>query len=1051
MRRVSVSVVFAAFFLFLSTLSWAQSTTANLDGHVTDSSGAAVIGATVTATSVETGTSRSTTTGEAGIFHFGFLRVGDYNVTATMKGFKKETRSVRLTVGANANLEFALPIGEVAEEVKVEGIAEAIEPTRSMVSTVIDEQQISSLPVNGRQFIDFALLAPGVTVGNTTSGSTDVIIEPVTKLSFAGQNIHFNFIAVDGADNISTASGVQRTTPSQEAVREFRVINSSYSTEFGRAVGGIVNIISKSGTNSYHGSVYEYFRNDVLDATNILQSPGLNKLRQNQFGFTIGGPIKKDKTFFFGNYEGQRRRESPFYNSIILNNINQINAFKTFWGLPAEPTGLNVTRTADYDNFLIKLDHMMSEKHNMFVRYFFNHQTGLNVSPLNDGFDLPSAFKNNDFTDHSLVGGITSTFSPTLQNELRLNYGRRFFDFTTASTQPHLEVVNEFAAGVNRGNPDYYREWRFEVVDNVTKNFGNHTLMFGGNFNYVNTTESFPLFYPSEVHFDCISGCPFPMLGPGNDPSQAAPFVMFFQRNDAASGFTEPTVIPGGPAAFQGVAIPQQIRDLATGTLGHTYDGLFIMDKWRPTPDLTLNFGVRWEFETWPSEALNNPMKDVDPRFGFAYRIGTSKNLVLRGGAGLFHGIIPSPLLMCQIPSCGGLTQYPGREAQQDTLNANTLLWAFASAPAITNIGFGSFMTTGTYPDAVPLGFCPPGPFTPGGFLAGCGFWGTATIVRFNKDHARPYGIQTSLGLGMELFKGGTLDISYLGVRGRKEGSFYNVNQPAPSGTVTAFDSNGDSAPKNTFFAAPGIPGTANPDYAVFFEADSRWSSQYDGLLINFNKAVSHHFGAGVSYTWSKGIDNGPNPSFVLIPQDNINVQQERALSSDHVAHRFVMNTTITTPTDKNPIVNNWEFATIVSLETPHYFTKFAGFDANGDIFDNNDRVGVEPRNTFQGDGYQSVDLRISRAFNITEKVKLQGIAEAFNLLNTTNIKYFNTTYGASDFCNFNPVNAVGPAGVPNVCALGVGHLEGSPNPNYGTPRAVYNPRQLQFALRLTF
>src|SRR2546421_12564782 len=154
-----------------------------------------------------------------------------------------------------------------------------------MVSSVIDEQKIENLPVNGRQFIDFALLAPGVTIGDTTSGSTDVIIEPVPKLSFAGQNIHYNFVAIDGADNMSTASGIQKTTPSQEGVEEFRVINSSYSTEFGRAVGGIVNIITKSGTNSLHGSLYEYFRNDAMDAKNALAAPGgVNKLRPNQFG-----------------------------------------------------------------------------------------------------------------------------------------------------------------------------------------------------------------------------------------------------------------------------------------------------------------------------------------------------------------------------------------------------------------------------------------------------------------------------------------------------------------------------------------------------------------------------------------------------------------------------------------------------------------------------------------------------------------------------------------------------------------------------------------------
>src|SRR5260370_900230 len=152
--------------------------------------------------------------------------------------------------------------------------SELVEPTRTEVSTVITERQIINLPVNGREFIDFALLSPAVTVGDTTSGSTDVIVEPVTKLSFAGQNIHYNFIAVDGADDISTPSGIQRGTPPQESVQEFRVVNTDYSTEFGRATPGIVNIITRSGTNEWHGALYEYFRNDKMDAVNLLSAPG---------------------------------------------------------------------------------------------------------------------------------------------------------------------------------------------------------------------------------------------------------------------------------------------------------------------------------------------------------------------------------------------------------------------------------------------------------------------------------------------------------------------------------------------------------------------------------------------------------------------------------------------------------------------------------------------------------------------------------------------------------------------------------------------------------
>src|SRR4029077_18672018 len=176
-------------------------------------------------------------------------------------------------------------------------------------------------------------------------------------------------IAVDGADDISTASGIQRGTPPQEAVQEFRVINTDYTTEFGRATAGIVNIITKSGTNNWTGSLYEYFRNNVMDAKSILSAPGFNILRQNQFGASLGGPVKKDKTFIFANYEGQRRGESPTYNSAVLGNITAINQVKTqVFGLPAE--NLFVLRAANTDNGFFRLDENLSSRNYLYVRYF---------------------------------------------------------------------------------------------------------------------------------------------------------------------------------------------------------------------------------------------------------------------------------------------------------------------------------------------------------------------------------------------------------------------------------------------------------------------------------------------------------------------------------------------------------------------------------------------------------------------------------------------------------------------------------------------------------
>jgi hypothetical protein len=310
------------------------------------------------------------------------------------------------------------------------------------------------------------------------------------------------------------------------------------------------------------------------------------------------------------------------------------------------------------------------------------------------------------------------------------------------------------------------------------------------------------------------------------------------------------------------------------------------------------------------------------------------------------------------------------------------------------------------------------------------GFLGPTTIVRFTQDHKLPYGIQNSVALEFEPIKDTVLNISYLRTHGVHLGSFYNINQaPSPGGPICGLhDSRGHTGCKAQF-----VPASAN---FVYFEADSRWYSEFDGLLVNLNKRLNHHFGYGISYTWSKSLDNGPNPSFVLIPQDSFNFRAEKALSADHVAHRFVGTATFQGPTQKNFLVNDWQLSTIVSLESPHYFTKFAGLDTNGDGFTANDRVGIEPRNTFKGDSFQSVDLRVSRVFKIREKLALQALAESFNTMNTVNVRFFNTVYSAPDFI---------PVGTPGT------FREGSPNPGYGTTRAIFNPRQIQFALRLTW
>src|SRR5262249_7145610 len=333
-------------------------TEAQLNGTVRDPTGSVVAKAGISLRNVDTNHVYTTNSNGVGFYILTSLLPGTYELTVESHGFAKyEQTGVVLRVAQAATIDIGLKVAGATETVNVRAEAPVIEPTRTEVSQVVETQQIQSLPISGRLFTDFALLSPGVTTGRIGLQST--FTDPtVTRISFGGQRDLNNSVTVDGADNINTATGSQRATPSQEAVSEFRVINNSFAAEYGRALGGIVNIVTKSGTNDVHGSVYEYFMNNSLNATALLTQPGFDTFRQNQFGATLGGPIKKDKTFYFVNYEGQRRGQSPQYPGLLVQNLGAINAVKSSFGIA--PENLNVLKTADIDNGFIKVDHQLN-------------------------------------------------------------------------------------------------------------------------------------------------------------------------------------------------------------------------------------------------------------------------------------------------------------------------------------------------------------------------------------------------------------------------------------------------------------------------------------------------------------------------------------------------------------------------------------------------------------------------------------------------------------------------------------------------------------------
>src|SRR6266481_1607754 len=465
-----IALAFVSFFASGSPAYPQGTTVAQLTGTVLDESGGAVKGASVALHQPETNRSYQTTSNDSGYYAIPNIPPGAYELTVSFKGFATSIRKgVELTVGQSATIDITLKVATSAEQVIVTSEAPFIEPSKTEISQVIGTQEINSLPISGRLFTDFALLTPGVATGRTSLQSTITEFE-VTRVSFGGMRDLSNLVTVDGADNINTATGSQRSTPPQEAVAEFRVVNSSFGAEYGRALGGIVNIVTKSGTNDFHGSVYDYFQNNATDARSLLQpAPQSDALHQNQFGATASGPIKKDKIFFFVNYEGQRREESPTYPTTLLEpvlafsnkapfaptvqttNLALINQAKEALGIAQE--NINILKTKDNDYGIVKVDHQLNADNHLTIRY--NIEDGRDLNQLvgstldGGGIGAPSSGRNVYLRDQSLVGTVAAILKPDVVNSGLVQYARQHYNFPGVTGQPNLDIPNTLLFGTS--------------------------------------------------------------------------------------------------------------------------------------------------------------------------------------------------------------------------------------------------------------------------------------------------------------------------------------------------------------------------------------------------------------------------------------------------------------------------------------------------------------------------------------------------------------------------------------------------------------------------
>ena len=491
---VAVCVLGAVVSLAPLAVAQAALSFAQLNGTVQDPGGRAVFKAKVVVHDPDTNQTFQAATDTAGFFVVPNLPPGRYELTVTVTGFARYRQTgIILTVGQVLTVNPALKVASVSEEVTVTTEAPLVEPTKTEISQVVETQQIEELPTSSRVFTDFALLTPGVASSRTSLGTTFTEFE-VTQISFAGMRSFSNEITVDGADFVNSASGIQSATPPQESVQEFRVVNNSFGAEYGRAMGGIVNIVTKSGTNNMHGSIYEFFQSSAADARSPLQpSPLPHALRQNQFGAAVGGPIAKDKTFFFLNYEGKRSAQSPVYPPDLVNNILLIDQAKALMGLAPEGcTGAvtaclpnfannpaNITqaqafgflqgflKTGNDDFGFVRLDHQLTTNNRLAFRYNVEDIRSLGELVGNTldggGIGVPSGGRNLFVRDQSAVATVNSLLKPNLINTVLVQYARRHYNFPGATGQPDFSILNDLELGHNFGTNDRLYETRGQL------------------------------------------------------------------------------------------------------------------------------------------------------------------------------------------------------------------------------------------------------------------------------------------------------------------------------------------------------------------------------------------------------------------------------------------------------------------------------------------------------------------------------------------------------------------------------------------------------------
>ena len=920
---------------------------ASLTGRVTDPTGAVIMGARVTARQIETNITNATTTDGEGRFRFPYLNIGPYEVTVRQSGFADAVRPVTLTIGAAFDLPVSLALGSGQENVTVSSASGAVEAARTQIAGTVTHEEVSTLPLNGRSFLDLTLLVPGVSPTNTASTQlfSETSAVPGQGISISSQrNLSNNFI-VDGLSANDDAAGLAGTFYGLDVVREFQVVTSGGQAEFGRALGGYINMVTKSGTNLLHGDLYGYFRNQRLNAANALTGTKL-PLTQGQYGGSIGGPIVKDRAFYFTNFE-QRLLNQSGVITIPQATINTINSRLVSSGYPGPQiaTGL-YPNPVHMTTFLAKEDDKISQNDQFTARYSLYDVHSSNSRGVG-GTSAVSAAAGLSDLDQTVAASNIYTFSSRTVNETRAQY-------TTSSLQappndpigPAVNISGVASFGTLSGSPTARVDRLFEIADNLSHQSGGHAIRGGVDFLWNDLTITFP----RAIH------------GSYSFPSLAA-----FQTG-AYTTFTQ---------TFGSPIVPQMNPNV----------GFYVQDEWHVTPALTFNAGLRYDLQFL--RAIATDTNNLSPRVGLAWSPFSSRNMVVRASFGIFYDRTPLRALANALISSGNTTNLV--TAQQ---LSESLAFGQTGAPVFPNIL-----------SRVPAGVL-------------------VSFTTMDPHMQNAYSQQASLEIEQQFGHHGTLSVSYQHMRGAH--LIVSINQNVP-GCTAAVD------PVNLCRPNPGYQN--NSQYSP--AADSR----YDGLSISFLQRPLKWGTFRVSYTYSKALDD-VGEFFFSAPINNFNIQQDWARSDDDQRHRLVFDATIhaaMTParTVWQRISHGFQLSGMLQYYSALPINVVSGLNTNqqttgrpcAGLAASDSRCTLTTmigRNAGAGFDFFNLNTRLSRTFRVTERLRLETIAEAFNALNHRNNLIPNTTFGT-------------------------GVYPTSPRSTFRQPTAVGDPRQVQIALRLSF